>query len=136
MVWERLQLEGCQPRVLRSRALDLRDSLGLSPKEYPCPSTAQDLVKYILYLQELQVGDLASSNAASWRDDDASGWTYYGMMMTHCYDSPISGCPRVTGQRVNGQRGPKVDGQRADDQRSNGQGSMSVCARRRGDIMA
>ena len=126
MVWEHLQLEGCQPHVLRSRALDLRESLGLSPKEYPC----------ILYLQELQVGDLDSSNAASWRDDDASGWTYYGMMMTHCYDSPISGCPRVTSQRVNGQRGPKVDGQRADDRKVNDQGSMSVCARRRGDIMA
>lgn len=38
--WTRVQLEGCTRDKLRTRAMDLRDALGLTPHQAPLPSTA------------------------------------------------------------------------------------------------
>ena len=47
-MWSRVELEGCGSNKLRSRALDLRDALGLTENTAPLPATAAGLVEWIL----------------------------------------------------------------------------------------
>ena len=51
VTWSRAQLEGCSAEKLRTRALDLREALGLSR---PIPHTATSLIEWILANQGLE----------------------------------------------------------------------------------
>lgn len=48
MEWTRVMLEGCSREKLRSRAMNLRDALGCSDKEFPLPSSTTSLIEWIL----------------------------------------------------------------------------------------
>jgi hypothetical protein len=54
-LFDRSQLEGCSREKLRSRALDLRQALGLNEKAAPLPATPSQLIEFILEVRSAVV---------------------------------------------------------------------------------